>query len=52
MTEIDFNQTFNSAHLDWLEFESIHILREVAAECSNPALLFSGVIFVIGLTLF
>lgn len=42
MTEIDFNQTFNSAHLDWLEFESIHILREVAAECSNPALLFSG----------
>ena len=42
MTEIDFNQTFNSAHLDWLESESIHILREVAAECSNPALLFSG----------
>ena len=29
-------------HLDWLESESIHILREVAAECSNPALLFSG----------
>ena len=42
MTDIDFNQTFNSAHLDWLESESIHILREVAAECSNPALLFSG----------
>ena len=42
MTEIDFNQTFNSAHLDWLESESIHILREVAAECTNPALLFSG----------
>ena len=29
-------------HLDWLESESIHILREVAAECRNPALLFSG----------
>ena len=29
-------------HLDWLESESIHILREVAAECANPALLFSG----------
>ncbi|MCE1160200.1 MAG: sulfate adenylyltransferase subunit CysD [Burkholderiales bacterium] len=39
---IDFNQQFNSAHLDWLESESIHILREVAAECTNPALLFSG----------
>ena len=29
-------------HLDWLESESVHILREVAAECRNPALLFSG----------
>ncbi|MFN0041247.1 MAG: sulfate adenylyltransferase subunit CysD [Burkholderiales bacterium] len=29
-------------HLGWLESESIHILREVAAECRNPALLFSG----------
>ena len=29
-------------HLDWLESESIHILREVAAECRNPAMLFSG----------
>ena len=29
-------------HLDWLESEAIHILREVAAECTNPALLFSG----------
>jgi len=29
-------------HLDTLESESIHILREVAAECRNPALLFSG----------
>lgn len=29
-------------HLETLESESIHILREVAAECGNPALLFSG----------
>ena len=29
-------------HLETLESESIHILREVAAECRNPALLFSG----------
>src|SRR6476619_5541073 len=29
-------------HLDWLESEAIHIMREVAAECTNPALLFSG----------
>ena len=30
------------SHLDTLESESIHIMREVAAECKNPALLFSG----------
>ncbi|SEN59053.1 sulfate adenylyltransferase subunit CysD [Nitrosomonas marina] len=30
------------AHLDALESESIHIMREVAAECANPVLLFSG----------
>ena len=30
------------SHLDWLESEAVHILREVAAECRNPALLFSG----------
>jgi sulfate adenylyltransferase subunit 2 len=29
-------------HLDWLESESIHILREVAAECERPVLVFSG----------
>jgi sulfate adenylyltransferase subunit 2 len=29
-------------HLDVLESEAIHILREVAAECRHPALLFSG----------
>jgi sulfate adenylyltransferase subunit 2 len=32
----------NARHLDTLESEAIHILREVAAECANPALLFSG----------
>jgi sulfate adenylyltransferase subunit 2 len=29
-------------HLGWLESEAIHILREVAGQCRNPALLFSG----------
>ncbi|MPW63334.1 sulfate adenylyltransferase subunit CysD [Moraxella catarrhalis] len=29
-------------HLDWLEAESIYIIRELIAECRNPALLFSG----------
>jgi sulfate adenylyltransferase subunit 2 len=28
--------------LDWLEAEAIHILREVAGQCANPVLLFSG----------
>lgn len=41
VTESIFNEV-NAAHLDALESEAIHILREVAAECSNPALLFSG----------
>ncbi|MDI1307842.1 MAG: sulfate adenylyltransferase subunit CysD [Methylotenera sp.] len=30
------------SHLDWLESEAIYILREVAGQCSNPVLLFSG----------
>ncbi len=30
------------SHLDWLESEAIHIMREVVAEARNPALLFSG----------
>jgi len=34
--------THSFTHLDALESESIHIMREVAAECKNPALLFSG----------
>ena len=45
---IDFpamNQTTQRAtlsHLDWLEAEAIHIMREVAGQCANPVLLFSG----------
>lgn len=30
------------SHLDWLESEAIHIMREVAGQCANPVLLFSG----------
>ncbi len=30
------------AHLRLLEAEAIHVIREVAAECERPALLFSG----------
>ncbi|HZO28860.1 MAG TPA: sulfate adenylyltransferase subunit CysD [Chloroflexota bacterium] len=29
-------------HLEWLESEAIYILREVAAQCAKPVLLFSG----------
>lgn len=29
-----------SAHLAWLESESIHILREAVAEARNPVMLF------------
>ena len=36
------NQTIQNQQLDWLEAESIYIIREVVAECRNPALLFSG----------
>ena len=36
------NRETRMDHLDWLEAESIHILREIVAECSKPALLFSG----------
>ncbi|HEY8085849.1 MAG TPA: sulfate adenylyltransferase subunit CysD [Methylophilaceae bacterium] len=34
------NQTLS--HLDWLEAEAIHIMREVAGQCERPVLLFSG----------
>jgi sulfate adenylyltransferase subunit 2 len=30
------------SHLDWLEAEAIYVLREVAGQCTTPALLFSG----------
>ncbi|HZV99442.1 MAG TPA: sulfate adenylyltransferase subunit CysD [Methylophilaceae bacterium] len=40
MTTISTKQTLS--HLDWLESEAIFILREVAGQCSNPVLLFSG----------
>jgi sulfate adenylyltransferase subunit 2 len=30
------------SHLDWLESEAIHIMREVSGQCANPVLLFSG----------
>src|SRR5882724_1030947 len=30
------------SHLDWLESEAVFILREVAGECANPVLFFSG----------
>ena len=35
-------QTGILSHLDLLEAEAIHILREVAGQCAHPALLFSG----------
>jgi sulfate adenylyltransferase subunit 2 len=31
-----------ATHLERLESEAIHVMREVAAECTNPVLLFSG----------
>ncbi|RJX31041.1 MAG: sulfate adenylyltransferase subunit CysD [Oxalobacter sp.] len=40
--EKHFLDSASNRHLDWLESEAIHILREVAAECANPVLLFSG----------
>ena len=32
----------NNEHLDWLEAESIYIIRELIAQASHPAMLFSG----------
>ncbi|WP_373332249.1 sulfate adenylyltransferase subunit CysD [Thiopseudomonas alkaliphila] len=34
--------TVANSHLDWLEAEAIYVLREIAAECQRPVLLFSG----------
>ncbi len=44
MTEIPGTalEQVQNDHLDWLEAESIYIIREVVAECRNPAMLFSG----------
>ena len=33
--------TYNTTHLQQLEAESIHIIREVAAEFDNPVMLYS-----------
>ncbi|MDB5935854.1 MAG: sulfate adenylyltransferase subunit CysD [Massilia sp.] len=41
-TQPALSDVMNARHLDALESEAIHIMREVAAECANPALLFSG----------
>ena len=35
------NQRTPLSHLDWLEAEAIHIIREVAAEFENPVMLYS-----------
>ncbi len=35
-------QSYNVSHLEHLESEGIYVLREVAAQFQNPALLFSG----------
>lgn len=42
MSSLALPQHSTLSHLDWLESESIHILREVAGQCANPVLLFSG----------
>jgi sulfate adenylyltransferase subunit 2 len=39
MTELP---DYRLSHLESLEAESLHIFREVAAECERPALMFSG----------
>lgn len=36
------NMPLSNQHLDWLEAESIYIIREVIANAKKPALLFSG----------
>jgi len=34
--------SYHLDHLDWLETEAIHVMREVAGEFDRPAILFSG----------
>ncbi|NKN34272.1 sulfate adenylyltransferase subunit CysD [Marichromatium bheemlicum] len=42
MTTLTPSRTRTLSHLDWLEADAIHILREVVGQCANPVLLFSG----------
>jgi sulfate adenylyltransferase subunit 2 len=42
MTTAATTPKYRLDHLAWLEAEAIYILREVAAQCQKPALLFSG----------
>src|ERR1019366_1245377 len=39
--QLSTNSMTRLTHLDRLEAESIHILREVVAECENPVMLYS-----------
>jgi len=39
--EREFAGVMEMSHLDRLEAESIHIMREVAAQCKNPVMLYS-----------
>lgn len=39
--DIDRKMSSKLTHLDRLEAEAIHIMREVAAECDNPVMLYS-----------
>lgn len=41
-TQLEKTQKLQNEHLDWLEAESIYIIREVVAQAANPAMLFSG----------
>jgi sulfate adenylyltransferase subunit 2 len=34
--------SYETSHLDTLEAEAIHVMREVASELERPVLLFSG----------
>lgn len=40
--DLGVTTNYDLSHIDWLEAESVHIVREVAAEFENPVLLFSG----------
>jgi len=40
--DFDVTTRYDLSHLEELEAESVHIMREVAAEFENPVLLFSG----------